>query len=292
MMRSWLLALATAFLLAGCIGPSDKNTTPTTTPPPSSITPTPTPATTPTPSPAPSGLGGREYAHRYAVVMSGESKTSQHAIWYRGSTSSMYELLVGEYGFAPNDVYYLYEKKNYSEVDYAATKENFIAAVNAIKNKSTEDDLVFFYIVGHGSVYNGKGIYSLTDSTLYDYEFASLLEGVKYKRMVIIMTPCNSGAFIPRLSGPNRVIITSVEADEGNSAGFAEYVIEALRKRNATLAQVFAEATERVNEWYAAKHLPPMEHPLLDDNGDGIGHAAPLPNGGDGFLAANVSLGS
>jgi|GEM_PF-2916997 len=291
----------TAMLFVGCVGPDKVNTTPTSTPvvspPPVSPTPTPQPTRTATPAPTftptPQGLGGNgSYAHKYALVMSGESRTSQHAFWYRGSTSSMYELLVNKYGFAPEDVYYLFEKKNYSEVDYAATKENFVAAVEAIKSKSTENDLVFFYIVGHGGVSGGSGIYSLADSILYDYEFASLLDGMKYKRMVIVLTPCNSGAFIPRLSGPNRIIMTSVQADEGNSAPFAENVIEAFKNENATVAQVFAEITDKANEWYTVKHLPPMEHPLLDDNGDGVGHVAPLPNGGDGLLAASVSLNS
>ena len=296
-----LLALAVIVLFfSGCVAPPQEVTptpaqTPAVTPietPTLKPTQTPEPTVTGLPSPTPHNLSEGEYAHRYALVMSGYSRTSQHAQWYRGSTSGMYNLLIEGYGFAPEDVYYLFEEKSYPEVDYAATKENLVAAIEAIKSKSTGDDLVFFYIVGHGGVDDGNGIYSLADSNLYDYELSSLLEGMRYKRMVIILTPCNSGAFIPRLSGENRVIVTSVQADESNSAGFAEYVIEAFRKENATVAQVFGEATDSVNGWYTVKHLPPMEHPLLDDNGDGVGHRAPVPNGGDGLLAMSVSLNS
>jgi len=285
------LLLAVALLLLGCITPPPEPTPTPTAAPTATASPSPTPTATPTPEQTPTPqLGPSPYAHSYALIASGYSGTSRHAGWFRGSTLGMYSLLTQEYNFTPGDIYYLHEYTNYSEVDYEANIGNFYGVMREIANRSTEDDLVLIYLVGHGNEGGGVGGYTLTDSDISGPQFASLLSGVKARRIIIIMTPCNSGAFISSVSGAGRIIVTSTEPPESNSAGFAEYMIDGL-KANATVASAFQRSTDSVFNWYRNNGMQQIrEHPLLDDNGDGVGHRAPLPDEGDGYLAANTTL--
>ncbi len=290
------LLLVFALLFAGCTLPffgPQATPTPAPTPEPTA-SPVPTPSPTPTSSPVPTQAPPDNltaYSHRYAVVASGYSGNEQHAAWFRASTLGMYNLLTKEYNFSADDVYYLHEYTNYSEVDYEATRGNFYGVMNEIQNKSTAEDLVFIYLVGHGNEgAAGTGGYTFTDGDLGGAQFATLLNATKAKRIVIIMTECNSGAFVSSLSGPGRVILTSTEAPETNQAGFADYITDGLR-RNATISDAFQRATDGVARWYRDHGRDViLEHPLLDDNGDGAGHRAPLPADGDGYLAANTTL--
>ena len=232
----------------------------------------------------------KDEPQRYALIVSGYTGDRTHAGWFRGSTLNMYNLLRQEYNFSPSNIYYLSDSTNYSNVNYVATMGNFRAVMDEIAKRATDRDSVFVYVVGHGNRgFDSKGNYALADGMISGPGFAKLLSKIDAKLITVIMTQCNSGSFIPSLSGENRIIIASVEATRTNSADFANYIIEGLRN-GATLASAFESAMRATIEWYAKRGLPVAEHPLLDDNGDGVGSVAPLPNGGNGVLAAKTTL--
>lgn len=227
---------------------------------------------------------------RYALIVSGYTGDATHAGWFRSSTHNMYNLLRQEYNFSGSNIYYLSDNAGYSDVDRIATMRNFMSALEDIARRATDKDHVLVYIVGHGNKgIDGKGYYALTDKQISGAEFAKGLSKTNAKLITVIMTQCNSGAFIPSISDKNRIIIASVEANRPNSADFANYIIDGL-KNGATIASAFESATQATNAWYAQRGLPVAEHPLLDDNGDKVGRPAPLPNRGEGYLAARVTL--
>ncbi len=130
---------------------------------------------------------------------------------------------------------------------------------------------------------------------LLDDEMATYLSAINAGRIVVVMLPCFSGGFIEDLSDSNRVILTAT-VEELPSWGnrFLRRFTAALHRADIYGNPVNADSDgngyismlEAFN--YAAEndYTPPQ----YDDNGDGIGHPYPIPNGGDGGLGAVTYL--
>lgn len=107
-----------------------------------------------------------------------------------------------------------------------------------------------------------------------------------------------SGAFLPELSAPGRVLLAAAGAHETNETRFAEHFVAAFgpegdRNRDGEISalEAFDFARVGVERAYEGEGLLRTEHPLLDDNGDGVGSLEPEPaSGADGMLAARRSL--
>lgn len=108
---------------------------------------------------------------------------------------------------------------------------------------------------------------------------------------------CHSGSFINDLSRTGRVIITSCNPTESSYLApppYNEYFTQyfwPLIKQHASLKWAF-----NIGCWFVV--LGQHYHPLLDDNGDGVGHGVGTPPGsfflphhGDGYVAQNVYIG-
>ncbi len=74
---------------------------------------------------------------------------------------------------------------------------------------------------------------------------------------------------------------------------FAEFFIAALdghtgdrdKNRRVSIWEAFRFASQKVEKWYADQNRIPVEHAVLDDNGDGIFSDDPKPPENDGMLA-------
>lgn len=107
-----------------------------------------------------------------------------------------------------------------------------------------------------------------------------------------------SGAFLPALSAPGRVLLAAARAHETNETRFAEHFVAAFgpegdRNKDGAVSalEAFHFARLGVERAYEGEGLLRTEHPLLDDNGDGVGSLAPeAAPGADGVLAARRSL--
>ena len=128
---------------------------------------------------------------------------------------------------------------------------------------------------------------------------------------VVIIGTCFSGSFIPTLSKPGRILITSSAADEESFKGplesdnvrVGEYFLEVLFQelQNArTLRQAFLTATAQTEQWTRLDGAGAgdtfglfdnaLQHPQLDDNGDRVG-SNDLSATGDGQRVAQLRLG-
>ncbi|MEI6205239.1 MAG: FG-GAP-like repeat-containing protein [Desulfuromonadales bacterium] len=131
----------------------------------------------------------------------------------------------------------------------------------------------------------------------------------------IIIGSCYSGAFIPKLSKPGRIIITSATEKEQSLAGVytyninssvlysGEYFVDTLFAflgRGDTFKDAFTTATSALmirdprapvlpEAYYYGSIDTLPQHPLLDDNGDGL--PSYLLGSTDGLLASSLTLG-
>lgn len=125
---------------------------------------------------------------------------------------------------------------------------------------------------------------------IFDYQFAGYLKGIK-ATTVVALQPCFSGGYINDLSGDNRIIMSASLENETADESWIEPFTWALNSPGSvSILQAFESANE-----YVVTHTD-NQHPLIDDNGDKLGHSVgengydPNTPGQDGYLAANTYL--
>ena len=139
---------------------------------------------------------------------------------------------------------------------------------------------------------------------------AGLTPSAQDEAVVAVYGGCFSGSFVEQVSAPNRVVITSCREDEISHRGVYDpvyaardgeaFVTEFFRnaRQGKTLKASFETASERIREYTATRSNGVgaafhRQHPLLDDNGDGVGTSGTLsydPNQ-DGGYAHELVLG-
>ncbi len=139
----------------------------------------------------------------------------------------------------------------------------------------------------------GKGM-----DRLYDYELGYYMQNISAK-IILILHPCFSGGFIDDLSGENRIICTSSRGFEKADSWIGPFR-SALDKQveadynsdgNVSIGEAYEYSVHFVKNRYGE-----MFHPMIDDNGDKVGHYlnesgynSDTP-GMDGYLAAHTFL--
>ncbi|UCF07914.1 MAG: DUF2817 domain-containing protein [Thermoplasmata archaeon] len=210
-------------------------------------------------------------------------------------------------------------------VDGAATKANIMAAFSEIASVATSNDYLFVYLFDHGGGGGGHSYVCVWDGNIYDDDFAANYVGLvdEYARRTFFMQQCSSGGFIDDLSNAKTTTATACRGDEsawrcdgldihGNPNGendggphgeFNYYFMGAFNRETPQDSPVLdadedgnGEVSVAESFNYAWNHdsrrvLQGLEHPQYDDNGDGVGHDGPVPNGGDGALGLDTYLG-
>jgi len=151
-----------------------------------------------------------------------------------------------------------------------------------VEKASTGREPLWIVMIGHGTFDGREAKFNLRGPDLSDAEFAQWLAPSK-RPIVLINCASGSGPFINRLSGQDRVVVTSTKSGyELNFARFGQYIAESIGDERAdldkdgqvSLLEAFLMASSWVNEYYRNHSQLATEHALLDDNGDGLGTPA------------------
>jgi hypothetical protein len=205
----------------------------------------------------------------------GGDVTGQYYTYYWQDTYGMYQHLIG-LGFTAENIYFLAYGSDADAhpeaVDRVSTKANVWWAFDQVRFRYTTNDLVYVFWVDHGN----DQLFNLHNSeTITHAEYNDCIRNI-YARVIIgAYNPCYSGAVIPHISRPGVITITSQNAQNPNSCGWAGWWRTALAggtsddpsDKNGDGRIDMAEAYE----WVAPKSKAQGEHPLFDDNGDGVG---------------------
>lgn len=218
------------------------------------------------------------YPNRYAVIIMGGDESGQMYTWYWQDTYGMYQHLI-TLGFKADSVYFLAygsEADAHPEaIDRGSTKTNVQWAFEQVRMRSTTNDLVYIFWVDHGT----NQLFNLHEGTTITHaEYANCIRNISARLIIGAYNPCYSGAVIDNISRLGVISTTSVNAQQANTAGWAGWWRTALAggtssdpsDRNGDGRVDMAEAYE----WVAPKsqaYRPTAEHPLFDDNGDGVG---------------------
>lgn len=221
------------------------------------------------------------YDHRYAVLAVGKYYGSQQSYtWFLRDVQRLYWTLAIKQGFDEEDIYVLVTlEEGLAEpeifkpdiIDYTSTEENLQLVLNNLKNVMNEADLFFFCIIDHG---NSDGFELYSDWVSAD-EFAGYVDGIPGE-LVFILQPCGSGGLIDELSGENRIIGTSVKANEGEGSWMGKFTMGLifLGDTDEEIGNQDGYVSIEEAHHYPARHVYETYgvHSLIDDNADEVGH--------------------
>ncbi len=138
---------------------------------------------------------------------------------------------------------------------------------------------LWLVFIGHGSFDGKEAKFNLRGPDLSTTNLSILLKPFQ-RPTLLIDTTSSSAPFLAKLSATNRVIVSATRSGyEQNYTRFGLYFAEALSSPEADLDQdgqtsileAFLSAAHRVAEYYKTAGRLATEHPLIDDNGDGMG---------------------
>lgn len=183
-------------------------------------------------------------------------------------------------------------------IDGPSRKDDVARALGRIAREGGPDDVVFIVLMGHGSQ-DGRGArLNLPGPDLGADELAALLKSLEPRRVAVVNTASSSGAMLEALAAPGRAVVTATATgSERNQTWFGRFFAEAFAGGGAdtdkdgavSLLEAFEFARLQVEELYQRSRQIQSEHPLLDDDGDGVGAREPT-GAGDGALAAGLFL--
>ncbi len=162
--------------------------------------------------------------------------------------------------------------------DRKSTKEGVEKAFADLAGRLKPTDAVVILLIGHGSFNGTQAAFNLPGPDLTVAEWAKLLGKLPSQHVAFINTSSSSGAFLPEIAAPGRVVITATKTGgERNETQFPEFFVAAFadpaadRDRNGhvSIGEAFEYAKAKVVQAFQQKGLLLTEHATLDDGGEG-----------------------
>src|SRR5574341_271881 len=159
-------------------------------------------------------------------------------------------------------------------------RDRLRSALEAEPAEGTEP--LWVVLIGHGTFDGKLPKFNVRGPDFSAQELAQWLKPIR-RPVVVINAASSSGAFLPVLSAPGRVVITATRSgDEQNYARFGAYLAETMadpasdldKDGQTSLLEGYLFASRRVAEFYSGEGRLATEHALLDDNGDALGTPA------------------
>ena len=153
-------------------------------------------------------------------------------------------------------------------------------AFAALARTTAAGDRVLVVLIGHASAEGGEARFNIAGPDVTAAELAGMLPPLRDRSVAVVVATTSSGAFVPALSAPGRVVITATRSGgENEEVAFTRYFARALSEDGAdsnkdggvSLAEAFEYARSEVARYYEQNKRLATEHALLDDNGDGKG---------------------
>jgi hypothetical protein len=231
---------------------------------------------------------------RYAVVISGPSGGEKYAAQHQKWRSELATFLTTGFSFSDANIADLDEL---SEGSSRSTAENVRRLLADLRRRMTPNDTLMLVLIGHGTFDGTDAKFNLVGPDLSANEWKKMLDLIA-GRIVVINTTESSFPFLEQLSQRGRVVITATDSAAQRFATiFPEYFIRALvdtasdldKNNRVSIWEAFTVASTNVRQYYEQRGQLSTERPLLDDDGDGVGHEAGGP-GDDGTLARTIYL--
>jgi hypothetical protein len=174
--------------------------------------------------------------------------------------------------------------------DKRATREAVEKAFTDLAARARPNESVVVLLIGHGSFNGTQAAFNLPGPDLTVADWTRLLGKLSAQRVAFVNTTSSSGAFLPAVAAPGRVVVTATKTGgERNETQFPGPFIEAFtdpaadRDRNGhvSIGEAFEYAKAKVVQSFQQKGLLLTEHATIDEG-----------TGGGSRLAATIFLGT
>lgn len=240
------------------------------------------------------GAGSHAFgADRFALVVTGASGSPEHAAIHAKRSAAIVAALSGPLALNAGNIVVL--KDGPAASPETATRENLRKAMADLATRVVPDDVLLIVLLGHGTDDGSQAKYNVVGPDVTTDDWREMLKPLR-GRIVFINTTSASAAFLSRLAGPQRVIITATDTPaQQYDTVFAEYLGPALSATEADLdkdgrisiGEAFAQVSAQVKRYYSERGQLATERSVLDDDGDGRGKQAGTA-GPDGSLASRT----
>jgi len=240
---------------------------------------------------------------KHALIVSSVSGDEEFKEKFWNWSTQMVQCLTQELNFSRENISLLMEDpgKDSSGGSVKATKIELLKAFDRLASRTKANDLIFVFFLGHGNFDNNDYRFNLVGPDITGSELKVQLDRFPTREVILVCaTPC-SGVLTKLLSGKGRVVITATKNEfENNNTQFAQFFVEAFvnkaadvdKNGNVSLLEAYLYAAKAVDSWYKERKLLATEHPLMEDNGDGLGTSWPSAENGEGLLASKIWFGT
>ena len=264
----------------------------------------------------------------YAVLVQGKLPNDEGLESHNKTANRIYNTLKDR-GLADQDIHYFNYDVNQSGVDELPIKANIQSTIEGLATDiASRPAPVYIIMVDHGgkATETLSARFYIDDEVITPTELDSWLGTLETNMggigsqlaidnpRIVIIGACYSGGFISDVTGTGRVIITSATENEQSYKGpveddhirVGEYFLEELFLELAegeNLRDAFKTATTKT-ETYTKESSgdtstnsdneyldTAVQHPLMDDDADGLGTNALFENSADGHLSKDLVLG-
>jgi hypothetical protein len=166
----------------------------------------------------------------------------------------------------------------------AAGREALTAALASLAERTTDEDTVAIFLIGHGSFDGDEYKFNLPGPDIDGAALASLFGRIPAGQQILVNTTSASGAVLETWAADGRTVITATRSGgERNATRFAEHWAQALASDEAdankngaiTLQEAFDFAARKVTDSFQANDTLATEHPQI---------------AGDAALGFNIAL--
>jgi len=202
-----------------------------------------------------------------ALILSSVPGDEEHAERFAKWTDDTRKALIEKFGFAPERVIVLADKKT--------AKAEIQKAFQQIKGQLKPLDTFFLFFIGHGN-YDTDYKFNILGPDFTGAEYSQMISTLGAGRTVIVNGSTASGGSLETMAGKNRVIVTATKSGrEANDTIFYGHFIEGLQNaaadedkdKKVSVWEAFKYATESVDRFYKEQGRMATEHPQLSDNG-------------------------
>ena len=251
--------------------------------------------------PAAPGVAAGHAQESHVLVVRGLAGTPEMGERFQRWATRLVDASVDRFGLLPDNVIYLAPDPEVDpdRITGESRAENVESTLREIRSSLEPGDRLLIVLIGHGTFDGEESRFALPGPDLTATDFDGLLEGFPDGSVALVNTASASGAFLPVLSDPGRVVVTATSTGrERNTTEFGRFFTEALATEGAdtdqdgtvSLLEAFVYARTEVERHYEEQNLLLTEHALLDDSGDGEGSDEPSRDGEDGTLASTFVL--
>jgi hypothetical protein len=239
----------------------------------------------------------------HVLIVTGLSGEPSFAATFNGIGESLADAARSHWEIASGNVTWLAEQVSGSaaRADGRSTRGAIDSAIARIASRSRAGQAVAVFLVGHGSGEGAESKLSIPGADPTASEYASWLDRLSGRTVVVFVAASGSGDFAPVLARPDRVVITATRSStERNESLFATRLSHGLVSREAdsdkdgriSVLEAFEYANREVQRAYESTNRLRTEHAQLEDDGDGKPSAEPGSAGAtDGRLARRIVFG-